>query len=66
MVRLEEVDDEELNQQQEGPMGGEDDWDTDSGMIHSISQPPYLLTTSKPLHTNLTNLPQRAPPLKPP
>jgi len=30
MVRLEEVDDEELVQGQDGPTGGEDDWDTDS------------------------------------
>jgi len=30
MVRLEEVDDEEVQQGQDGPIGGEDDWDTDS------------------------------------
>ena len=32
MVKLEEVVDEELVQGQDGPVGGEDDWDTDSGM----------------------------------
>jgi import receptor subunit TOM22 len=32
MVKLEEVIDEELAQDQAGPVGGEDDWDTDSGM----------------------------------
>lgn len=31
MVKLEEVVDEELAQEQEGPVGGEDDWDTDTG-----------------------------------
>jgi hypothetical protein len=36
MVKLEEVLDEELVGDQQGPMGGEDDWDTDSGM-RSIS-----------------------------
>jgi len=30
MVKLEEVADEDLTQPQEGPVGGEDDWDTDS------------------------------------
>jgi len=30
MVKLEEVADEDLVQPQEGPIGGEDDWDTDS------------------------------------
>jgi len=31
MVKLEEVQDEEDVLGQEGPVGGEDDWDTDSG-----------------------------------
>jgi len=31
MVKLEEVDDEELMAEQPGPIEGEDDWDTDSG-----------------------------------
>jgi hypothetical protein len=37
MVKLEEVEDDDLVQQQDGPIGGEDDWDTDSGMsiLHS-------------------------------
>lgn len=37
MVKLEEVLDEENVQAQDGPIGGEDDWDTDSGM--SIPDP---------------------------
>jgi hypothetical protein len=39
MVKLEEVVDEELDQSQAGPIGGEDDWDTDSGMC--IAASPY-------------------------
>jgi hypothetical protein len=35
MVKLEEVADEDLVQQQDGPVGGEDDWDTDSGTYSS-------------------------------
>jgi import receptor subunit TOM22 len=32
MVKLEEVPDEELFAQQQGPKDEEDDWDTDDGM----------------------------------
>lgn len=40
MVRLEEVADEDLVGQQDGPTGGEDDWDTDSGSTLNITQYP--------------------------
>jgi len=36
MVKLEEVPDEEFVRDQAGPLEGEDDWDTDSG----IPSPP--------------------------
>jgi import receptor subunit TOM22 len=35
MVKLEEVIDEEFTRSQEGPLEGEDDWDTDTGMLLS-------------------------------
>jgi import receptor subunit TOM22 len=37
MVKLEEVLDEENVQAQDGPIGGEDDWDTDSGTSTSLT-----------------------------
>ena len=33
MVKLEEVPDEEFTRAQDGPTEGDDDWDTDSGML---------------------------------
>jgi hypothetical protein len=44
MVKLEEVADEDLVGQQDGPIGGEDDWDTDSGTAHVPSLPVLPLT----------------------
>jgi len=41
MVKLEEVADEDLVQPQEGPIGGEDDWDTDSGTSYSLLSTPH-------------------------
>jgi hypothetical protein len=65
MVKLEEVPDEELVINQDGPVGGEDDWDTDSGMIHNpfpmqgnLTHQPLL--TSSPLQTQTSATP---PPL---
>lgn len=36
MVKLEEVPDEDFQAQQQGPKIEEDDWDTDSGMLHLL------------------------------
>ena len=33
MVKLEEVPDEDFSRTQDGPAEGDDDWDTDSGML---------------------------------
>jgi hypothetical protein len=41
MVKLEEVQDEEDVLGQEGPVGGEDDWDTDSG-TYPFHQSPLV------------------------
>lgn len=43
MVRLEEVEDEEILQGQDGPLGGEDDWDTDSGKYTSCAPSVHVL-----------------------
>lgn len=44
MVKLEEVDDEELNAQQPGPKDEEDEWDTDDGMLRTSVTKIWLLT----------------------
>ena len=41
MVKLEEVEDEDLLKPQEGPVEGEDEWDTDSGRLKFAS--PHCL-----------------------
>lgn len=51
MVKLEEVPDEEEVLGQEGPIGGEEDWDTDSGkhqfLPHPNDNPPSLTCSSR-------------------
>jgi len=63
MVKLEEVVDEDLIQPQEGPIGGEDDWDTDSES--DVSETSSLASddiTSETLYDRLLALQDILPP----
>lgn len=50
MVKLEEVLDEEFTQDQKGPDGGEEDWDTDTGTyILALANRPHSPSKIDPL-----------------
>jgi len=63
MVKLEEVADEDLLQPQEGPVGGEDDWDTDSDSdVSDASSQTSDDITSETLYDRLLALQDILPP----